>query len=230
MRTPWTWVWVDSVYNKTLQQQKFPLLRVPDLDADARGDRTQPVCGDPAVRPEGLFLHLHAVRQLSLHHRCGGVPFHHPDARGHLLLPEDLGPGSSGQMEGETWQQTKAEAPGLQEFCHHVCGFCPLRHLLGSSEFHWSRSGLRPRQHGTQDPRVAVCGQLLYGVFQQLPQCDHIWTTEPKFQAGIPKNYSLIVYHPRCSFADSSNHVANRIKRKPSPLIANHNLIKVARL
>nr|QFX66617.1 melatonin receptor 1a [Axis axis] len=44
-------------------------------------------------------------------------------------------------------------------------------------------------------PRVAVCGQLLYGVFQQLPQCDHIWTTEPKFQAGIPKNYSLIVYH-----------------------------------
>nr|QFX66604.1 melatonin receptor 1a [Axis axis] len=140
----------------TLQQKKFPLLRVPDLDADARGDRTQPVCGDPAVRPEGLFLHLHAVRQLILHHRCGGVPFHHPDPRGHLLLPEDLGPGSSGHMEGETWQQTKAEAPRLQEFCHHVCGFCPLRHLLGSSEFHWSPSGLRPRQHGTHDPRSGL--------------------------------------------------------------------------
>nr|QFX66610.1 melatonin receptor 1a [Rusa timorensis] len=54
----------------------------------------------------------------------------------------------------------KLKPQDFRNFVTMFVVFCPLRHLLGSSEFHRSPSGLQPRQHGTQDPRVAVCGQV----------------------------------------------------------------------
>lgn len=74
--------------------------------------------------------------------------------------------------------------------------------------------------------QMAVCGQLLHGVSQQLSQYNYIRTSEPKFQEGIQKNYSLTVYSQGV-LCGSSNDVACRVKCRPSLLMTTHNLIKV---
>lgn len=92
----------------------------------------------------------------------------------------------AGEETGHQWREATSATQRPAPLPHHVRSLRAVCCLLGTAESYWPSRSCGPTKGGTNGARMALCGQLLHGILQLVPERRCLRTAQPELPQRIP--------------------------------------------